>query len=94
MPWLIQENPNIDWAARAVKITRRGVIHTLPTVRQAVGGANDELDVKVNCISAKAFKRAIRKKKIKEDTVFLGLILLYSVAALPGGLPRRCHGDY
>ena len=28
----------------------------------------------VNCISAKAFKRAIRKRRIKEDTVFLGLI--------------------
>ena len=71
---MIQENPSIDWAARAVRVTRRGVIHNLPTVRQTIGGATDELDSKVNCISAKAFKRAIRKRKIKEDTVFLALI--------------------
>ena len=74
MPWLIQENPNIDWAARTVRVTRRGVIHNLPTICQAIGGATDELEAKVNCISAKAFKWAIRKRKIKEDTVFLGLI--------------------
>ena len=74
MPWLIQGNPNIDWAARTVRVTRSGVIHNLPTIRQAIGGATNELEVKVNCISAKAFKRAIRKKRIKEDTVFLGLI--------------------
>ena len=35
MPWLIQENPNIDWAARTVRVTRRGVIHNLPTIHQA-----------------------------------------------------------
>ena len=53
---------------------RCGVIHNLPTVRQAIGGATDELESRVNCISAKSFKRAIRKRRIKEDTVFLGLI--------------------
>ena len=74
MPWLIQENPNIDWAARTVRVTRRGVIHSLPTIRPTFGGETDELEAKVNCISAKAFKRAIRKRRIKEDTVFLGLI--------------------
>ena len=57
-----------------MRVTRRGEIHNLPTIRQAIGGATDKLEAKVNCISAKAFKRAIRKKKIKEDTVFLGLI--------------------
>ena len=74
MPWLIQENPNIDWAARTVRVMRRGVIHNLPTIRQAIGGATSELEAKVNCINAKAFKRALRKKRIKEDAVFLGLI--------------------
>ena len=74
MPWLIQENPNIDWAARTVRVTRREVIHNLPTIRPAIGGATDELESKVNCTSAKAFKQAIRKRRIKEDTVFLGLI--------------------
>ena len=57
-----------------MRVTRRGVIHTLPTIRLAIGGATDELEAKVKCISAKAFKRAIRKRRIKEDTVFLGLI--------------------
>ena len=71
---MIQENPNIDWAARTVRVTRRGVIHNLPTIRQAIDGAIDELEAKVNCISVTAFKWAIRKKRIKEDTVFLGLI--------------------
>ena len=46
----------------------------MPTIRPIIGGATDELEAKVNCISAKAFKRAIRKRRIKEDTVFLGLI--------------------
>ena len=74
MPWYIQENRNIDWAARTVSVTRCRVIHNVPTIRQALGGVTHELDSKVNCISAKAFKWAIRKRKIKEDTVFLGLI--------------------
>ena len=55
-------------------MNRRGVIHNLPTIRQAISGPKDKLELKVNCISAKAFKQAIRKRKIKEDTVFLGLI--------------------
>ena len=55
-------------------MNRHGVIHNFPTIRQAIGGTTDDLESKVNCISAKAFKRAIRKRKIKEDTVFLGLI--------------------
>ena len=56
-------------------MNRCGVIHNLPTIRQALGGTIDELQSKVNCISVKAFKRAIGKRKIKEDTIFLGLIL-------------------
>ena len=74
MPRLIQENPNIAWAARTVRVMRRGVIHNLPTIYPAIGGDTDEMEAKVNCISEKAFKRAIRKRRIKEDTVFLGLI--------------------
>ena len=75
MPWLIQENPTIDWAARIVKLTRRGVIHNLPTIRPPLYGNRDELEGKmVNCISAKAFKRVVRKQRIKEDTMFLGLV--------------------
>ena len=33
MPWLIQEKPNINWAARTMRVMRRGVIHNLPTIR-------------------------------------------------------------
>ena len=57
-----------------MRVNKRGVIHNLPTIRQAIGGATNELEAKVHYISAKAFKRAIKKRKIKEDTVFLGLI--------------------
>ena len=46
----------------------------MPTLRSAIGGATNELEAKVNCISAKAFKWAIKKRRIKEETVFLGLI--------------------
>ena len=46
----------------------------MTTIHPTFGGETDELEAKVNCISAKAFKRAIRKRRIKEDTVFLGLI--------------------
>ena len=45
----------------------------LPTIYQAIGGTTNELESKVNCISAKAFKRAIRKREIKENTNSLGL---------------------
>ena len=50
------------------------MIHNLTTIRPPIAGKQDELDSKVNCISAKAFRRAIRKRKIKENTIFLGLI--------------------
>ena len=55
-------------------MNRRGVIHNLPAIRQAIGGHTNELEWKVNCISAKEFKQAIRKRRVKEDTIFLGLI--------------------
>ena len=55
-------------------MNRFGVIHNLPTIRQAIGGTTDKLESKVNCISAKALKRAMRKGQIKEDTIFLGSI--------------------
>ena len=44
-----------------------------PSVRLLVE-AKTKLDSKVNYISAKAFKRAIRNRRIEEDAVFLGLI--------------------
>ena len=74
MPWLIQENPIIDWAAQTVRVKKCGVIHNLPIIRQALGGTTNELESKVNCINVKAFKQAIRKRKIKENTIFLGLV--------------------
>ena len=57
-----------------MRVNTRGIIHNLPTIRQAIGGTTDKLESKVNCISVKAFKRPVRKRKIKEHTVFLGLI--------------------
>ena len=57
-----------------MRVTRPGVIHNLPTIHQAIGGTTNELEAKVKCISAKAFKWAIRKRRIKKDIVFLGLI--------------------
>ena len=58
MLWLILEKPIIDWAMRTVRVNRRGVIHNLPIIHQAIGGMTDELEAKVNCISAKAVKWA------------------------------------
>ena len=74
MPWLIQENSISDWAARTIRVNRRGVIHNLPTIHQVIGRNTKKLESKVNCISAKAFKCAIKKRRIKENTIFLGLI--------------------
>ena len=74
MSWLIQKDPNIDWVAWTVRVMRHRVIHNLPTIRQAIGGATDKLEANGNYISVKAFKRAIRKGRIKGDIVFLGLI--------------------
>ena len=62
MPWLILENPIIDWAMRTVRVNKREVIHNLPIIRQAIGGMTDKLEAKVNCIRAKAVKWAIRKR--------------------------------
>ena len=42
MPWLIEENPIIDWAAKTVTITWRGMVHSLPTVRQLVSQSKRE----------------------------------------------------
>ena len=55
---MIQENTIIDWAARIVRVNRHGLIHNLSTIGQAISGSVDELESKVNCSSAKAFKRA------------------------------------
>ena len=32
MPWLVQENPSIDWTAERVKIERNGTVLNLPIV--------------------------------------------------------------
>ena len=92
MPWFIQENPIIDWAAQTVRVNRRRLIHNLPTIRQAIGGTTEELESKVNYISAKVFKRAIRKRKIKMDTIFLGLIQKVQKPTERVDIPKKYKG--
>ena len=68
-PWLIKENPDIDWVKPEVKMRRQGQIQYLPLWIDR--DSNDEADVdsqggkgaRVNMCNAKAFKRFLRKKK-------------------------------
>ena len=43
MLWLIHENFIIDWVAWIVRVNRYGVFHNLPIIRQAIGGATNDL---------------------------------------------------
>ena len=67
-PWLIKENPDIDWVKPEVKLRRQGQLHVLPLWRDR--DSNDEGSdadsqegkrARVNMCSAKAFKRYLRK---------------------------------
>ena len=68
-PWLIKENPDIDWVKPEVKLRRRGQLQVLPLWRdrdsddEADANSQGGNDVRVNMCSAKAFKRFLRKQK-------------------------------
>ena len=55
-------------------VNRRGVIPNFSTVYQAIGGSIKDLESTINYISAKAFKHAIRKRRIMKNIILLGLI--------------------
>ena len=67
MPWLVQENPIIDWKRRQVTIHRSGSVITLPVVwRHHVKPIIET----VNLCSAKQVKRWFLRQKV--DQAYLG----------------------
>ena len=68
-PWLIKENPDIDWVKPEVKLRRRGQLQVLPLWRERDSGEETDVDnqegtrTRVNMCSTKAFKRYLRKQK-------------------------------
>ena len=62
IPWLVQENPTIDWATGHVTIEKNGSEYTLPCYRQCLNNPDDRERKKsaaeeINFISAKAMKK-------------------------------------
>ena len=56
IPWLVQENPTIDWATGRVTIERNGSKYTLPCYHQCLNNPEDQerLTAKeINFISAR-----------------------------------------
>ena len=41
IPWLVQENPTIDWAIGHVAIEKNGLAYTLPCHRQCLNNSED-----------------------------------------------------
>ena len=66
-PWLIKENPDIDWVKPEVKLRRRGQLQILPWWRdcdsddEANADSQEGKRARVNMCSAKAFKQYLRK---------------------------------
>ena len=73
IPWLVQENPTIDWASGQVIVEKNGIAHTLPCYRQCQNNLTEEEDSEVNLISAKAFKRCLQHNS-EEERAFLGIV--------------------
>ena len=76
IPWLVQENPTIDWATRRMTFKKNGSAYTLPCHRQCLNNPKDQerLTTKeVNFISDKAIQKQIQRGS-SDDRVFLGLI--------------------
>ena len=71
MPWLVQENPIIDWKRRQVTIQRSGSVITLPVVRRHQVKPIIEA---VNLCSSKQVARWFRRRKV--DQAYLVLIRL------------------
>ena len=71
MPWLVQENPIIDWKWRQVTIQRSGSVITLPIVRNHYVKSIIET---VNLCSAKQVERWFRRQKV--DQAYLGFTRL------------------
>ena len=66
-PWLIKENPGIDWVKPEVKMRRRRQLQVSPlwrdrdSIDEADADKQEEKSARVNMCSAKAFKRYLRK---------------------------------
>ena len=63
IPWLVEENPSIDWATGRVTIENNGSAYTLPCYYQCLNNPEDRerLTTKeTNFISAKAVQKQIQ----------------------------------
>ena len=71
MPWLIQENPAIDWARGQVQIQRQGNVLQLPVHRHQAKANEFEM---INLCTAKQMVRWFHRNA--ETPAFLGIIRL------------------
>ena len=71
MPWLIQENPAIDWARGQVQIQRQGNVLQLPVHRYEAKTADIEM---VNVCTAKQMVKWFHRNA--GTTAYLGVIRL------------------
>ena len=68
-PWLIKENPNINWVKPEMKMKHQEQIQYLPVWRDRDSNLEADADsqggksARVNMCSAKAFKRYLRKHR-------------------------------
>ena len=75
IPWLVEENPIIDWAIGRVTIEENGSAYTLPSYHQCLNNPEDEerLTAKeINFISAKAVQKRTQRGS-SDDRGFFGI---------------------
>ena len=73
IPWLVQENPTIDWAIGHVTIEKNGSTYTLPCHRQCLNNPEDQerpTTKEISFISAKAVQKQIQRGT-SDDRVFV-----------------------
>ena len=68
-PWLIEEDPNIQWKAKRVSVLRNQTIVNLPIVR---GGHTESSLDQVNLCSAKELATVLRRGR--SNNVFVAVI--------------------
>ena len=76
MPWLEQENPEIDWSSKTVKLRRGNDVINLSVVDQWTSPPPKESSP-VFLLNALQFKRAVKKKS---NTVLMGYLRTASAA--------------
>ena len=69
MPWLVKENPDIDWTTRRVKTTKGASILHLPLIHRQRGESPFD---QVNLCTAKELAQAIKNQEV--ETLFVVVI--------------------